>query len=89
MLTLQKGTALEDAVKAYLDAELRAMSHTASHADDDKPFLMSGAYRAGVRDKVHWMPEKCTWGLKFKGANVNHMSLAAAENCNTYREKQC
>ena len=23
--------------------------------------------RAGVREKVYWMPDKLTWGLKFKG----------------------
>ena len=58
---------LRRAVTGYLDVELRAMSRTASKCCDDK-LISQMQTRAGVRDKIHWMPEKCSWGLTFKGA---------------------
>ena len=57
---------LRRSVKAYLDVELRAMSHIASKTDGDQVFSVHNM-RAGVRDKIHWKPETCRWSLKFKG----------------------
>ena len=57
---------LRRSVKAYLDVELRAMSHIASKTDGDQAFSVL-SMRAGVRDKIRRMPETCKWSLKFKG----------------------
>ena len=54
---------LRRSVKAYLDVELRAMSHIASKTDVDQVFSVLNM-RAGVRDKIRWMPEKRKWSLK-------------------------
>ena len=59
---------LRRAVKDYLDAELLAVSHNAMKSDCDH-FGLQSIMRAGVRDKVQWVPEKCRWNLKFTGAN--------------------
>ena len=57
---------LRRSVKAYIDGELRAMGHTSSNSvDDHVPSMLN--MRAGVRDKIMWMPETCRWSLKFKG----------------------
>ena len=58
---------LRRAVTGYLGVDLRAMSHTASKDCGDKP-TSQARIRAGVRDKVQWKPEKCSWELTFKGA---------------------
>ena len=77
-------------VKAYLDRELRAMSHTLAKGADEPHALMLNL-RAGVRDKIRWMPEKFKWDLKFKGeigddlkyCKTNEINLAIANNlCN-------
>ena len=74
---------LKKSVKAYIDGELRAMSHTSSKAvDDHVPSMLN--MRAGVREKIMWMPETCRWVLKFKGCigddkaycKANHIDLA-------------
>ena len=57
---------LRRSVKVFLDVELRAMSHIASKIDDDQLFSVHNM-RAGVRDKIIWMPETCRWMIKFKG----------------------
>ena len=59
---------LRRAVKDYLDAELLAVSHKAMKPDCDQ-FDSMVNMRAGVRDKVYWIPEKCKWCLRFKDAN--------------------
>ena len=59
-------TGLRRIVKDYLGVKLQAMSHTATIPDGDQPFSMI-VMKAGVRDKINWLPEACTWGLKFKG----------------------
>ena len=57
---------LRQSVKTYIDGELRAMSHTSStSAYDQVPSMIN--MRAGVRDKIMWMPEGATWSIKFKG----------------------
>ena len=74
---------LKKSVKAYIDGELRAMSHTSSKAvDDHVPSMLN--MRAGVREKIMWMPETCRWALKFNGeigpdrayCKENHINLA-------------
>jgi hypothetical protein len=57
---------LGNSVKAFLDKELRAISHTSSGAADDHAAVMHNM-RAGVRDKIRWMPEPCRWSLKCSG----------------------
>ena len=57
---------LHQAVKAYLEVELRAISHTKSRSDSGKHFPMH-RNNNGVRDKTHWMPDTSAWGVKFKG----------------------
>ena len=57
---------LRSSVKAYLDKELGAMSHTSSSATANQVPTMRHL-RAGVRDKIHWKPELCQWNLKYKG----------------------
>ena len=81
---------LRSSVKAYLDSELRAMSHTSSKAADDHvPSMLN--MRAGVRDKIRWMPETCKWSLKYKGelgedlayCKEHHLNLGIAKHlCN-------
>ena len=64
VLWIQSG--LRQSVKTYIDGELRAMSHTSStSAYDQVPSMIN--MRAGVRDKIMWMPEGATWSLKYKG----------------------
>ena len=57
---------LRRSVKAFLDVELLAMSHTASKTDDDQLFSVHNM-RAGLRDRITWMPETCRWMIKFNG----------------------
>ena len=57
---------LHQAVKAYLEVELRAISHIQSPSDSGKHFPMH-CNNNGVRDKIHWMPDKSAWGVKFDG----------------------
>ena len=64
---------LRKCVKTYIDVELRAMSHIASKLDDDQMHSMHNM-RAGVRDKIHWMPEARKWSLKFKGSTGDDTS---------------
>ena len=61
-------TGFRRAVKDYLAVELQAISHTAAKVDGGKPMSMLNM-RAGVRDKIRWVPESCSWRLKFKGAD--------------------
>ena len=48
---------------AYLEVELRAISHTGSVPDR---FPMQAVHQ-GVRGKVHWKPQYSRWRLSFKG----------------------
>ena len=57
---------LRKSVKAFLDTELRAMSHTSSGAADDHVSAMLNM-RNGVREKIRWMPETCKWNLHYSG----------------------
>ena len=57
---------LRTSVKAFLDQELRAMSHTSSGAADDYVSAMLNM-RNGVRDKIRWMPETCKWSVHYSG----------------------
>ena len=57
---------LRSSVKAYIDRELRAMSHTLSTGVDEPNALMLNL-RTGVREKIMWKPEKFKWDIKFKG----------------------
>ena len=66
MIWIKKG--LRRAVAEYFDAELLAVSHKAMKPDCDQ-FDSMVNMRAGVRDKVYWVPEKCKWCLRFKDAN--------------------
>ena len=50
-------------VTQLLAAELQAMSQPAALAEASMGFSTQ-AQRAGVRDKIHWIPEKCKWGLR-------------------------
>ena len=54
---------LHRAVMAYLEVELRAISHTGSVPDR---FPMQAVHQ-GVRGKVHWKPQYSRWRLSFKG----------------------
>ena len=81
VLWIQSG--LRQSVKTYIDGELRAMSHTSStSAYDQVPSMIN--MRAGVRDKIMWMPEGATWSLKYKGdkgevqryCNMNEISIS-------------
>ena len=74
---------LRQSVKKYIDGELGAMSHTSStSAYDNVPSMIN--MRAGVRDKIMWVPEKCRWSVKYKGelgedkkyCDKNEISLA-------------
>ena len=70
------------AVKDYLDVDKRAISHIVGRTAGDKVLRMLRS-RDGIRDKVHWMPDKSAWGVKFKGTvgddkiycNENGLSL--------------
>ena len=53
---------LKNRVKAYIDRELRAMGQAVG---EHVPSMLN--MRAGVREKIMWMPETCRWSLKFKG----------------------
>ena len=57
---------LRRSVKAFLDVELLAMSHTAPKTHDDQ-LLSVHSMRNGVRDKITWLPETQKWMLKYKG----------------------
>ena len=57
---------LRSSVKAYIDRELRAMSHTLSTGVDEPNAIMLNL-RPGVREKIMWKPEKFKWDIKFKG----------------------
>ena len=78
---------LGNSVKAFLDKELRAISHTSSGAVDDHAAVMQNM-RAGVRDKIRWLPEPCRWSLKCSGelgrveayCKEHHISLKIARD---------
>ena len=85
---IQRG--LGNSVKAFLDKELRAISHTSSGAVDDHAAVMHNM-RAGVRDKIRWMPETCKWSLHYSGelgkdqayCKEHHLNLGIAKHlCN-------
>ena len=57
---------LLQAIKAYIEVELGAISHTESPSNSDNHFPMQCNHN-GVRDKIHWMPDTSAWGVKFKG----------------------
>ena len=77
-----KQTGLYRAVKDYLDVDNRAIRHIVGRTAGDKVLRMLRS-RDGIRDKVHWMPDKSAWGVKFKGTvgddkiycNENGLSL--------------
>ena len=68
-------------VKAYLDRELRAMSHNLAKGADDLHALVHNM-RDGVREKVTWMPENCTWHLNFKGTIGDDLKYCKTNNIN-------
>ena len=72
---------LRSSVTAYLDTELGAMSHTSSSAAADQVPTMR-QMRAGVRDKIQWLPEHCSWNLKFKGDKGDDIAYCKEHNLN-------
>ena len=61
-------TGFGQTVKKYImPGPIAAMSQTAPKEKYRKHLTVNWS-RVGVRDKVHWLPESCRWGLKFKGA---------------------
>ena len=74
---------LRRSVRAYIEGELGAMSHTSAISDGelgarDKIRWMIHM-RAGVREKIRWKPETCRWGLKVK-AEIGEEERYCKEN---------
>ena len=72
---------LRSSVTKYLDNELGAMSHTSSSATANQVPTMRHL-RAGVRDKIQWMPEGCRWKLHYKGDDGDDMAYCKEHNLN-------
>ena len=72
-------TGLRKAVTEYLNVKMRAMSHTAAKADAE---LTSSRIikRDGVRDKIVWSSDTCTWRLQFVGAKGGDEAYCLANN---------
>ena len=55
------------------------MSHTSAEGVDARFNVMLNM-RAGVRDKIRWMPEKFKWDVKFKGEIGDDLTYCKEKN---------
>ena len=78
---------LRKAVTGCMDSPTKAISHTDSKCVTSQERFRRQD-RPRIRDKVHWVPERSSWGLKFKGTSGTEHQFCRENSLSTIVDKR-